>query len=103
MNVRRIFVISSVITTALIIVISIFVTPVWWLFIIAGPLILMGIFDMIQKKHAIRRQHINRRVGMHHIAKYDEIYLPMEKGSLLKKGKIPVAYKRYFTETEVRV
>ena len=55
MSVRKIFVISSVTITALIIVISIFITPVWWLFIIAGPLILMGVFDMIQKKHAIRR------------------------------------------------
>jgi glutamate synthase domain-containing protein 2 len=51
----------------------------------------------------ISRQHINRRVGMHHIAKYDEIYPPMEKGCFLNKKTIPEAYKRYFTETEVTV
>ena len=33
----------------------------------------------------IERKHVNRRVGMHNIAKYDEIYPAIKKGSLLKK------------------
>jgi len=49
----------------------------------------------------IKRKHINRRVGMHHIAKYDEIYPEMDKACLLKKETIPENYKRYFSETEV--
>ncbi|RUA08047.1 MAG: FMN-binding glutamate synthase family protein, partial [Flavobacteriia bacterium] len=49
----------------------------------------------------IKRKHINRRVGMHHIAKYDEIYPEMDKGCLLKKETIPETYKRYFTEETV--
>jgi hypothetical protein len=92
MNVRQIFIISSIISTLLIIVISKFLTPVWWLFIIILPLILMGVFDMIQKKHTIRR------VGMHHIAKYDEIFPPVKEGCFLSKETIPKEYKRYFTK-----
>ena len=36
----------------------------------------------------IERKHVNRRVGMHNIAKYDEIYPAIKKGSLLKKVSI---------------
>jgi len=32
----------------------------------------------------IERKHVNRRVGMHSIAKYNEIYPPIEKGVYLK-------------------
>ena len=31
----------------------------------------------------IERKHVNRRVGMHNIAKYNEIYPPVKRGSLL--------------------
>ncbi len=38
------------------------------------------------KNHVeIERKHVNRRIGMHTIAKYDEIYPSIEKGSLLHK------------------
>lgn len=33
----------------------------------------------------IERKHVNRRIGMHTIAKYDQIYPVVERGSLLKK------------------
>ncbi len=55
MNSRIIFVISSIITLALIGAIN-EVYPYFWLtMIVVGPLILIGIYDMIQIKHAIQR------------------------------------------------
>ena len=53
--VRKAFVIISVILVSTVILVSIFVTPVWWLFLILGPLVVLGIYDMTQTKHAIRR------------------------------------------------
>jgi glutamate synthase domain-containing protein 2 len=55
MKVRPLFIALSVSITALLLIISLFWKPVLWLFLIVLPLILMGIFDLIQKKHAIRR------------------------------------------------
>ena len=37
----------------------------------------------LKSHHEIERKHVNRRIGMHSIAKYDEIYPPIKKGSLL--------------------
>jgi len=37
----------------------------------------------LKSHEEIQRKHINRRVGMHNIAKYDEIYPSIKKGSLL--------------------
>ncbi len=53
--VRRIFVFLAIAITATIIIVSLKVTPIWWLFIIAGPLMVLGFYDMFQTKHAIRR------------------------------------------------
>lgn len=47
----------SVIIIILIISLSQIWTNVWWSFVVFGPLILMGIFDVTQKKHAIRRNY----------------------------------------------
>ncbi len=55
MKVREKFIIISVIAVILIVFIAQFWTPVWWSFIVFGPLIIMGIIDLIQKKQAIRR------------------------------------------------
>ncbi len=44
----------------------------------------------------IQRKHVNRRVGMHKIAKYDEIYPSIKKGCLLNKETIPKDYKEFF-------
>ncbi|MEN8927266.1 MAG: FMN-binding glutamate synthase family protein [Flavobacteriales bacterium] len=53
--VRRIFVFLAIAISAAIAVVSIYATPVWWLFFIVGPLILLGFYDMLQDKHAIRK------------------------------------------------
>ncbi len=52
--VRTIFVISSLIITALILTLSYFfsVNYLWW-FVFFGPIIIIGIYDVFQKKHAI--------------------------------------------------
>ena len=55
MKVREKFIILSVLTTLLVLVISLFWQPILWSFIVIVPLILMGIYDILQKKHAIRR------------------------------------------------
>lgn len=46
----------------------------------------------------IVRKHVNRRIGMHNIEKYDEIYPPLEPGCLLNRETIPVTYKEFFTD-----
>lgn len=51
---RRIFIISAIVVMACISVASIWWPPIWWSLLIVGPLILMGVFDIIQTKHAIR-------------------------------------------------
>lgn len=53
--VRTIFTTLAILFTATIVIVSVFVTPIWWVFIIVGPIILLGFYDMIQKKHSIRR------------------------------------------------
>ncbi len=55
MKVREKFIILSIVLIVVIVTIAQVWTPIWWSFIVIGPLILMGIIDMIQKKHAIRR------------------------------------------------
>ena len=57
MSVRTGFIVISIVLSAIICAVSIFVTPIWWAFIIIGPLILLGIYDMLQKKHAILRNY----------------------------------------------
>src|SRR5690554_8214469 len=55
MKVRQIFITVSIVITLIIIGISFFWKPILWLFIVVIPLILMGIFDNVQRKHAVRR------------------------------------------------
>ncbi len=55
MNVRTIFIWLSVITLCLIGLWYTVWKPVIWSLVLIGPIILVGILDMIQKRHAIRR------------------------------------------------
>lgn len=55
MKVREQFIWISIVVAATLIGISYFWPSALWLFLLVGPLILMGVFDMIQKDHAIRR------------------------------------------------
>ncbi len=52
---RRLFVIVSVCVCAIILFLSYYWTNILFLFVIVGPLIIMGLIDMIQTKRAIRR------------------------------------------------
>jgi glutamate synthase domain-containing protein 2 len=55
MKVREAFILLSVIITAAITAIAQVWPPVWWFMIFFGPLILVGIIDIFQPYHAIRR------------------------------------------------
>jgi len=44
----------------------------------------------LKNHEEIKRKHVNRRIGMHKIAKYNEIYPAIKKGSLLKKETTPI-------------
>ncbi len=55
MKVREYFIIISIVVTLGIFAIANFWPSILWAFIIVAPLILMGIYDLIQKKHTIRR------------------------------------------------
>jgi len=55
MKVREKFIVIAISTLVLIAVIAVFWKPILWSLILILPLIIMGIYDIIQKKHAIRR------------------------------------------------
>ncbi|MBV1888321.1 MAG: FMN-binding glutamate synthase family protein [Urechidicola sp.] len=55
MNIRKTFLISSLLIIILVIYISRFWPPIWWSLFLFVPLILMGLYDMTQSKHAIKR------------------------------------------------
>ncbi len=50
----------------------------------------------LDKPQDIERRHINRRIGMHKIAKFNEIYPVMIPGNLLKNVTRPLEYQQYF-------
>jgi len=53
----------------------------------------------IESPHDVKRKHINKRVGMYNVAKYDEIYPYVKEGCLLSDDTIPENYKKHFTES----
>jgi len=53
--VRKIFLLASLIIVIAIIGLSFFWENSWWLFVLFGPIILIGIRDLFQKKHTIKR------------------------------------------------
>ena len=55
MKVREKFILLSILITVSIFIISRFWYLMLWSFILIAPLILMGVFDVLQTKHAIRR------------------------------------------------
>ncbi|RMG83266.1 MAG: FMN-binding glutamate synthase family protein [Bacteroidetes bacterium] len=55
---RNDFVYFSIIATAVVALTAYFLwAPMWWAFVILGPLLLMGYYDMFQSKHAIMRNY----------------------------------------------
>jgi len=55
MKVRAAFIILAITTLLIIFSVSIFWKPVLWVLLLFGPLILLGIADILQKKHAIKK------------------------------------------------
>ena len=55
MNVRAIFVYTSLIVVSIVALIGYFMPGAWWSMVVFGPIILIGIRDMLQKKHTIKR------------------------------------------------
>ena len=55
MKVRELFILISTIVVVAIISIALIWPPVLCCFIVVGPIILMGVFDIFQKRHTIRR------------------------------------------------
>lgn len=52
---RNIFIVSSIVVVALIVGLSFLWQPILWSFVLIGPIIILGTYDCIQKKHAIKR------------------------------------------------
>ncbi len=50
----------------------------------------------LESPHDIKRKHINKRIGMYNVAKYEDIYPYAKEGCLLNNDTIPEDYKRYF-------
>ena len=57
MKVREKFVIVSIISVILILALYQFWNPILWTFLLVGPIILMGLYDIFQTKHTIRRNY----------------------------------------------
>lgn len=55
MSVKQIFVLVSVFLMVIITDLIYFFPNIWWISLIFGPIILLGVFDSLQKHHAIRR------------------------------------------------
>lgn len=55
MKVRELFLLISAVVTFTIVAIAVFWPPILWAFIGLAPLILLGVFDIFQKTHTIRR------------------------------------------------
>lgn len=53
--VRRIFLVLSLLLITAVVLISLYVKPIWWIFYLIGPLVLIGLYDIIQTRHAILR------------------------------------------------
>lgn len=55
MKVREQFIFISILVLIVIGGIALFWPPILWLFLLVGPLIVMGVVDILQKRHTIRR------------------------------------------------
>lgn len=57
--------------------------------------------DGLHGPEDLRREHINKRMGMFEVKNYSEIYPYIPEGSLLDLGTIPESYARYFQLTRI--
>ncbi|MHC4140029.1 MAG: FMN-binding glutamate synthase family protein [Planctomycetota bacterium] len=56
--------------------------------------------DSVEK---IERRHVNRRVDLNRIVRYDQIFSPLETGCLLEKNTIPDSFKLIMEELDTKV
>lgn len=98
--VRQIFVVSAIVITASIITLAQLVSiQYYYLFILFGPLILIGIFDMLQNKHAIRKNFPiigNFRYMLESISPEIQQYFVERRtdGAPINKNRRSIIYKR---------
>jgi len=52
---RRQFLLTSVATVAVVAAAAMYWPPVWWSMVVVGPVILLGLYDMLQREHTIIR------------------------------------------------
>jgi len=50
---RKLFILISVLSTVIILALTLVYSHAWWFFLITGPFILLGVYDMLQVKQAI--------------------------------------------------
>ncbi len=50
----------------------------------------------LESPHDIKRKHINKRIGMYNVAKYEDIYPYVKDGCLLNDKTIPENYQIFF-------
>ncbi len=53
--VRNVYILLSIVLPILTILIALQWPPAWWVFIVLGPLLLLGSYDLLQRKHTILR------------------------------------------------
>ncbi len=56
--------------------------------------------DSVEK---IERCHVNRRVDLNRIVRYDQIFPPVETGCLLEQNTIPDSFKHIMEEAEAKI
>ena len=55
----------------------------------------------LDEPNELRRNHINKRMGMYNVLTYEEIYPYIEENSLLNIETIPESYKKFFQLTRI--
>ncbi len=83
MTVKRWFILISIFSVLLILLIGQYWSPIYWLFIIVLPLVFLGLFDIFQKKHTILR-----------------LYPVVGHGRFLLESVRP-EIQQYFVETDI--
>ena len=51
----------------------------------------------------IERRHVNRRIDLNNIVRYDQLFPPVETGCLLEPHTVPDSFKMVMEEREARV
>jgi hypothetical protein len=57
MYMRKAFIAIAAFLVALTVMLGLTYSPLWWLFLFTGPVVLLGIYDLYQPKHSIVRNY----------------------------------------------